>query len=131
MQNSESFGEVTSGTNDLLTQALGTQEQRGHVRGMGRYVTPHQYFFLPKTIKHYLATENKKLDQRFNKLEDEIEKLKRGGNNVSEGASCQMWDNEDFEDEPPKEVIVSLGYNCFFLTYFLYFIRVSTNILFL
>lgn len=52
-----------------------------------------------------MATENKKLDQRFNKLEDEIEKLKRGGNNVSEGASCQMWDNEDFEDEPPKEVI--------------------------
>ena len=92
----------------MLTQALGTEEQRGHVRGMGKFVTPRQYFFLPKTVKHYMDTEKKMMDQRFGKLEDEVEKLKRGMNNASEDESCQIWGNEYFEDEPPKEPCVSL-----------------------
>ncbi|CAI9304395.1 unnamed protein product [Lactuca saligna] len=100
LQNSESCGEITYGTNDVLTQALGTQENRGRVRGMGKYVAPHQYFLLPKTVKQYLDLENKKLDQRFSKLEGEIEKLKRGVNPVSEGASRQMWGNADLQDQP-------------------------------
>lgn len=99
----------TYGQHDVLTQALGTEEQRGHVRGMGKFVTPSRYFFLPKTVKQLMDTEKKKTDQRFGKLEDEVDKLKRGMNNASEAGSCQMWGNEeDFEDEPPNEPCVSL-----------------------
>ncbi|XP_076919428.1 uncharacterized protein LOC143580218 [Bidens hawaiensis] len=88
-------------THDVLTEALGTKEQRGHVRGMGKFVTPHQYPLVPKTIKKYLDIEQKKTDERFSKLEDELEKLKSGMHNVSEAASYQMVGHEeDFEDEP-------------------------------
>ncbi|MFS7889183.1 hypothetical protein Hanom_Chr00s000003g01603971 [Helianthus anomalus] len=102
-------GEGTCGTHDVLTQALGTDEQRGHVRGMGKSVTPQQYFYLPNTVKHYMDTEKKKYDKRLNKLEDELEKLKRGVNNVSEAESCQ-WGNEDLEDNPDEE---PLDMSCF------------------
>ncbi|KAJ0711979.1 hypothetical protein HanOQP8_Chr09g0329881 [Helianthus annuus] len=102
-------GEGTCGTHDVLTQALGTDEQRGHVRGMGKFVTPQQYFYLPNTVKHYMDTEKKKYDKRLNKLEDELEKLKRGVNNVSEAESCQ-WGNEDLEDNPDEE---PLDMSCF------------------
>ncbi|KAI3763261.1 hypothetical protein L1987_53715 [Smallanthus sonchifolius] len=76
LQNSGCF--ESCGTHDVLTEALGTEEQRGHVRGLGKYVKPHQYFYEPKTVKQYLDTEKKKVDERFNKLEEEVEKLKRG-----------------------------------------------------
>ncbi|KAI3686932.1 hypothetical protein L1987_80622 [Smallanthus sonchifolius] len=56
---------------------LGTQEQRGHVRGMGKFVKPQQYFFEPKTVKQYSDIE-KMVDERFNKLEEELQTLKRG-----------------------------------------------------
>ncbi|KAJ0576486.1 putative Ulp1 protease family catalytic domain, papain-like cysteine peptidase superfamily [Helianthus annuus] len=69
---------------------------------MGKFVTQHQYFYLPNTVKYYMDTEKKKYDKRLNKVEDELEKLKRGVNNVSEAGSCQ-WGNEDFEDIPDEE----------------------------
>ncbi|KAI3815296.1 hypothetical protein L1987_14958 [Smallanthus sonchifolius] len=99
------------GTHDVLTEALGTEEQRGHVRGLGKYVKPHQYFYEPKSVKQYLDTEKKKVDERFNKLEEEVEKLKRGVTNVSEAASCQMGGYEDdLEDKPHEE---SLDNSCY------------------
>ncbi|KAF5763678.1 hypothetical protein HanXRQr2_Chr15g0683151 [Helianthus annuus] len=76
---------------------------------MGKFVTPQQYFYLPNTVKHYMDTEKKKYDKRLNKLEDELEKLKRGVNNVSEAESCQ-WGNEDLEDNPDEE---PLDMSCF------------------
>ncbi|KAJ0580220.1 hypothetical protein HanHA300_Chr04g0126701 [Helianthus annuus] len=103
LHRSEASGNVICGTNDVLAQALGTTEPRGHVRGMGKFVTQHQYFYLPKTVKHYLDDEKKKNDQRFNKLEDDLEKLKKGMTNVSEAGSCQMWGNEDYEDDPLED----------------------------
>ncbi|KAI3683910.1 hypothetical protein L1987_84425 [Smallanthus sonchifolius] len=97
---------------ESIREALGTQEQRGHVRGMGKFVKPQQYFFEPKTVKQYSDIE-KMVDERFNKLEEELQTLKRGMINVSEGASCQMGGyEEDFEDEPLEEILVSLGYKC-------------------
>ncbi|KAE8712910.1 hypothetical protein F3Y22_tig00110221pilonHSYRG00091 [Hibiscus syriacus] len=98
MQKSETLGEVSCGTNDMLTQALGTQEQRGRVRGMGKFVRPHQYFYLPNTVKNYLDDEKKKIEKRFNQIEGAIEKLQKGINHASEGASCQGWGKADFED---------------------------------
>ncbi|KAK1424472.1 hypothetical protein QVD17_19802 [Tagetes erecta] len=93
LQKSEGCGEVTCGTDDVLTQALGTKEQHGH---------------------HFLDTEKKKYDQRFNKLEDELEKLKRGMINASEAESCQMCgDNEDFEDDPIEESFKSSDNSCY------------------
>ncbi|CAI9286071.1 unnamed protein product [Lactuca saligna] len=85
LQKSGSFGEVTCGTHDVLTEALGTQEQRGHI-------------------------ENERVDKRINKLEDDLEKLKRGVLNVSEAASCQIGGViEDFENQPYNE---SLNNSC-------------------
>ncbi|XP_076902989.1 uncharacterized protein LOC143557912 isoform X2 [Bidens hawaiensis] len=110
LQKLESNVEVKYGQNDVLTQALGTEEQRGHVRGMGKFVTPSRYFFLPKTVKQYLDVEKKQVDQRFGLLEDEVDKLKRGLNYASEAGSCQMWGNEEFEDEPPDE---ACDHSCF------------------
>nr|KAJ0207771.1 hypothetical protein LSAT_V11C500246210 [Lactuca sativa] len=78
LQKSGSFGEVTCGTHDVLTEALGTQEQRGRVRGMGKFITPQQYFYLPKNVKYYLEIENERVDKQINKLENDLEKLKRG-----------------------------------------------------
>ena len=71
----------------MLTVALGTEEQRGRVRGMGKFVRPHHYFYLPKTVKNIMERENKKVDKRFSKIEVEIDKLnkrleKRGNNNI-------------------------------------------------
>nr|KAJ0191502.1 hypothetical protein LSAT_V11C800450430 [Lactuca sativa] len=110
LQKSGSFGEVTCGTHDVLTEALGTQEQRGRVRGMGRFITPQQYFYLPKNVKYYLEIENKRVDKRINKLEDDLEKLKRGVLNVSEATSCQIGGViEDFEKQPQNE---SLDNSC-------------------
>ncbi|KAI3777726.1 hypothetical protein L1987_47528 [Smallanthus sonchifolius] len=54
--------------------ALGTEEQRGHVRGMGKFVKPLQYFFEPKTVKQY------SVDERFNKIEEELQTLKKEDN---------------------------------------------------
>ncbi|KAI3825697.1 hypothetical protein L1987_07265 [Smallanthus sonchifolius] len=65
------------GTHDVLTEALGTEEQRGHVRGMGKFITPNQYFSIPKTIKEYLDIEKKNVDEGFNKIEKELTKLKK------------------------------------------------------
>ncbi|KAI3805211.1 hypothetical protein L1987_27381 [Smallanthus sonchifolius] len=102
LQNSGCF--ESCGTHDVLTEALGTEEQRGHVRGLGKYVKPHQYFYEPKTVKQYLDTEKNKVDERFNKLEEEVEKLKRGVTNVFEATSCQMEGYEDdLEDKPHEE----------------------------
>nr|KAJ0199923.1 hypothetical protein LSAT_V11C600312300 [Lactuca sativa] len=78
LQKSGSFG-----------KALRTQEQRGRVRGMGKFITLQQYFYLPKNVKYYLEFQNERVDKRINKLEDDLGKLKRGVLNVSEAASCQ------------------------------------------
>nr|KAJ0206553.1 hypothetical protein LSAT_V11C500263960 [Lactuca sativa] len=104
LQKSGSFGEVTCGTHDVLTEALGTQEQHGRVRGMGNFISPQQYFYLPKNVNYYLDIENERVDKRINKLEDDLEKLKRGVLNVSEAASCQIGGViEDFEKQPQDE----------------------------
>ncbi|CAH1453970.1 unnamed protein product [Lactuca virosa] len=110
LQKSGSFGKVTCGTHDVLTEALGTQEQRGCVRGMGKFITPQQYFYLPKNVKFYLEIENERVDKRINKLEDDLETLKRGVLNVSEAASCQVGGViEVVEKEPLDE---SLDNSC-------------------
>ncbi|KAE8692580.1 hypothetical protein F3Y22_tig00110831pilonHSYRG00032 [Hibiscus syriacus] len=78
MQKSETLGEVSCGTNDMLTQAL-----------------------------KYLDGEKKKFEKRFNQIEGTIEKLQKGMNHASEGASFQGWGKADFEDNPPEELLVS------------------------
>ncbi|CAI9281159.1 unnamed protein product [Lactuca saligna] len=104
LQKSRSFGEVTCGTQNVPSEALGTQEQRGHVRGMGKFITPQHCFYLPNNVKYYLDIENERVDKRINKLEDDLEKLKRGVLNVSEAASCQVWVViENVEKEPQDE----------------------------
>ncbi|KAL4569842.1 hypothetical protein LXL04_025486 [Taraxacum kok-saghyz] len=98
LQKAENFGDVVTETDDVLTRALGTEEHRGAVRGMGKYVTPHQYFYLPKTIKTYMDNEKKKTGQRFDALESDVKTLRDHVNSVSEGASCVNNVKDDFED---------------------------------
>ncbi|KAI7744446.1 LOW QUALITY PROTEIN: hypothetical protein M8C21_016577 [Ambrosia artemisiifolia] len=81
LMNSPGSEEVTCGARDVLAKAMGTKEPRGH----------------------------KKFDQRFNKLEDEVDKLKRGANYASEVGSCQFWDNEDVENDAPEEPVEVAG----------------------
>ncbi|KAK9071564.1 hypothetical protein SSX86_007992 [Deinandra increscens subsp. villosa] len=104
---------VSCGTKDVLTRALGNEEQRGRVRGMGKFVSQQQYFYLPKTVKSYLEDEKKKMQQRLDKVEDDVARLKRGSNfNASEGASCQIWEDKkrvevevEEEDEAQEELL--------------------------
>ncbi|KAE8663032.1 hypothetical protein F3Y22_tig00113123pilonHSYRG00118 [Hibiscus syriacus] len=52
-----------------------------------------------------LDGEKKKIEKRFNQIEGAIEKLQKGMNHASEGASCQGWGKADFEDNPPEELL--------------------------
>ncbi|KAL0553929.1 hypothetical protein IC582_007833 [Cucumis melo] len=61
--------------NDVLTQALGTKEYNGRVRGVSRYVTPITYFHLvKKTSKDEanIVLENKELRRRVSELKAQI-----------------------------------------------------------
>ncbi|KAA0055505.1 putative serine/threonine-protein kinase nek2 [Cucumis melo var. makuwa] len=61
--------------NDVLTQALGTKEHNGRVRGVGGYVTPTTYFHsVKKTSKGEanILVENEDLRRRVSELEAQI-----------------------------------------------------------
>ncbi|TYK24336.1 putative serine/threonine-protein kinase nek2 [Cucumis melo var. makuwa] len=61
--------------NDVLTQALGTKEHNGRVRGVGGYVTPTTYFHsVKKTSKDEanILVENEELRRRVSELEAQI-----------------------------------------------------------
>ncbi|KAL0556318.1 hypothetical protein IC582_004831 [Cucumis melo] len=62
-------------SNDVLTQALGTKEHNGRVRGVGGYVTPTTYFYsIKKTSKGEanILVENEELRRRVSELEAQI-----------------------------------------------------------
>jgi hypothetical protein len=114
LKKDKDFIEDPMGAEDLLTEALGTEEQRGRVRGMGRYITPHQYFLIPKNVKQYLRQHDKKMNQRLRDVEDELARMKRCGSNASEGASnYHFWSDQDEEPNEPSEPNVSHLYILF------------------
>ncbi|KAA0052392.1 putative serine/threonine-protein kinase nek2 [Cucumis melo var. makuwa] len=60
---------------DMLTQALGTKEHNGLVRGVGGYVTPTTYFHSvkkPSKDEANILVENEKLRRRVSELEAQI-----------------------------------------------------------
>ncbi|KAL0540274.1 hypothetical protein IC582_024508 [Cucumis melo] len=62
-------------SNDVLTQALGTKEHNGRVRGVGGYITPTTYFHsVKKTSKDEanILVENEELRRRVSELEAQI-----------------------------------------------------------
>ncbi|KAL0553626.1 hypothetical protein IC582_007526 [Cucumis melo] len=62
-------------SNDVLTQALGTKEHNGRVRGVGGYVTPTTYFHSVKKISKdeaNILVENEELRRRVSELEAQI-----------------------------------------------------------
>ncbi|TYK14094.1 transposase [Cucumis melo var. makuwa] len=62
-------------SNDVLTQALGTKEHNGRVRGVGGYVTSTTYFHsVKKTSKDEanILVENEELRRRVSELEAQI-----------------------------------------------------------
>jgi hypothetical protein len=103
------YSEDPMGAIDLLTEALGTEEQRGRVRGMGRYITPQQYFLIPRNVKQYLKQHDKMMNKRLKAVEDELERRRCASTNASEGASnIQLWSDEDEDPNVPSEPNVSL-----------------------
>ncbi|KAM5550526.1 hypothetical protein ABKV19_027603 [Rosa sericea] len=67
-------GEISaSGSNDVLTLALGTPEHGGRVRGVGAYVTPSSYFHLPKRRRLSIQETVRMSVQKI--LEEERDKI--------------------------------------------------------
>ncbi|PWA73107.1 transposase, Ptta/En/Spm [Artemisia annua] len=89
-------------TIDLLIEALGTVEQRGRVRGIGRFVTPNQYFLIPRNVKQYLKQYDNMMNKRLKAVEDELasRRSRCASTNASEGGSNSPTLSD--EDEPPN-----------------------------
>ncbi|KAL8147496.1 hypothetical protein AgCh_004988 [Apium graveolens] len=106
---------IPSGTDDVLTTALGTPEHSGRVRGVGGFVTPKMFFNLPKErkpaiTKAELLAHDRVLREELERTRREMVELKSlftGSNqqspNFSDIASCQP-----VEGEPKaKEILVN------------------------
>ncbi|TYK25807.1 putative serine/threonine-protein kinase nek2 [Cucumis melo var. makuwa] len=65
---SKTCADKESSPNDVLTQALGTRESSGRVRGVGGFVTSTTYF--------HTAKRSKKRNEEIEKLSEEDEKLR-------------------------------------------------------
>ncbi|KAL0533682.1 hypothetical protein IC582_027723 [Cucumis melo] len=73
--NTDSSSVNRHGSNDVLTQALGTKEHNGRVRRVGGYITPTTYFHsVKKTSKDEanILVENDELRRRVSELEAQI-----------------------------------------------------------
>lgn len=112
-------GEIQfSGAEDVLTTALESLEHSGRVRAVGGYITPKQFFNLPREkkvriTKEELMARDRQRDEKTQALEAEIAKLKAlissGMNHhspmQSEKASFQPENNQpaaivlEFDDE--------------------------------
>lgn len=116
LKKDKEYSEDPLGSLDLLTEALGSQERRGRVRGMGRYVTPRQYFLIPRNVKQYLKQYDKMMNKRLKAVEDELERRRStkerrrcASTNASEGASnSPTLSDEDEDPNVPSEKNVSL-----------------------
>lgn len=109
LKKDKEYSEDPLGSLDLLTEALGSQERRGRVRGMGRYVTPRQYFLIPRNVKQYLKQYDKMMNKRLKAVEDELERRRCASTNASEGASnSPTLSDEDEDPNVPSEKNVSL-----------------------
>ena len=116
LKKDKEYSEDPLGSLDLLTEALGSQERRGRVRGMGRYVTPRQYFLIPRNVKQYLKQYDKMINKRLKAVEDELERRRStkerrrcASTNASEGASnSPTLSDEDEDPNVPSEKNVSL-----------------------
>lgn len=109
LKKDKDYSEDPLGSIDVLTEALGTKETRGRVRGMGRYVTPHQYFLIPRNVKQYLKQYDNMMNKRLKAVEDELERRRCASTNASEGASnSPTLSDEDEEPNVPSEPNVSL-----------------------
>ncbi|XP_042444003.1 uncharacterized protein LOC122029117 [Zingiber officinale] len=71
---------ISSGSNDVLTTALGSQEHYGRVRGVGGFVKPQVYFKTPRKKRELVSkalVENfKEQAEETKSLKAEVEKLK-------------------------------------------------------
>ncbi|XP_042437112.1 uncharacterized protein LOC122023087 [Zingiber officinale] len=71
---------ISSGSNDVLTTALGSQEPYGRVRGVGGFVKPQVYFKTPRKkrelVSKALAENFKEQAEETKILKAEVEKLK-------------------------------------------------------
>ena len=64
---------IISGDNDILTEALGTPEYSGRVRGKGKHYTPRQYFnnVADSGLRDFMATSK---EERRKFQEEELAK---------------------------------------------------------
>ncbi|KAA0059909.1 uncharacterized protein E6C27_scaffold108G002120 [Cucumis melo var. makuwa] len=94
--------------NDALTQALGTPEYGGRVRGVGGFITPTVYFHQAKPRKsnkvdttQQIIDENEVLRKRIRELEQKVQSIP-----TSEHGSCsksKVQEKEKFLENVVKE----------------------------
>ncbi|KAL0560430.1 hypothetical protein IC582_000835 [Cucumis melo] len=96
--------------NDALTQALGTPEYGGRVRGVGGFITPTVYFHQAKPRKskkvdttQQIIDENEALRKRIRELEQKVQSIP-----TSEHGSCSKSKVQEKEVKE-EEVIATMS----------------------
>ena len=84
---------------DILSQALGSKDPPGVVRGLSKFIMPNKYFHTPKQMKKenkvtFDADEKAKMTARIKELEEELKKQKN---------LTKMESNKDGSSEDIKE----------------------------
>ncbi|XP_040367463.1 uncharacterized protein LOC112179893 [Rosa chinensis] len=94
------IGELnTSGSDDVLTLALGTPEHPGRVRGVGGYVNPSIYFHFPKRRKESIQEAVKVSVQKI--LQEQKEKI------IEEAKEQILQEHKEKIIENAKEQIIA------------------------
>lgn len=106
---------VEDGSNDILSQALGTPEHSGRLRGIGHFVKPTVYFNIPRRSNtseqtKQLMLELSKQAKQIQMLQDQLHALKGGPDDRSlqeeaSETSRQPANKDSFHSDVEKEGI--------------------------
>lgn len=106
-------GERLKNKDDVLSQALGSKDPPGRVRGVGKYVTPKQYFHTPKLSTKRNKSEmvgessraakdskeKEKMAARIKELEEELIKYKKKTANSENEVENVLKEDEQVDDD--------------------------------
>lgn len=105
-------GEIQfSGGEDVLTTALESREHSGRVRAVGGYITPKQYFKLPREkkirmTKEELMARDRQRDEKTQALQEEIAQLK--ALMLTNGVAQSPMQSEKASYQPENKLVQDL-----------------------